>query len=262
MKYFRERHNLRAEYSGFQEASEALRDRLSTVVSRYVGSYRGVYLGGITISLEELEHELNLYLNRGDIRSIIAEGSYDYIFEAIEIFLAICFKRSRSCSEIISDIKKAFDLSGSVYYINNSGEVCLRTEEKLAKDLEKTKEILSETPSAYRIFFDAVGNLFGRKRKPADIIKDIFVAFEDYLKHLTNSKDYGKALSELQNKEVIVSVQKNILEKVYGYRSDAYAVGHAGKTKEPEEIDALWFLETVIAQLNLIDRRKDKLTSF
>jgi hypothetical protein len=45
------------------------------------------------------------------------------------------------------------------------------------------------------------------------------------------------------------------MEKLYGYRSDARGVGHAGNSPAPGEIDALWFLETMLVQIAHIDRK-------
>jgi len=45
------------------------------------------------------------------------------------------------------------------------------------------------------------------------------------------------------------------LDKIYAYRSDTDGVVHSGNGEKPDEIDALWFLETVVAQLLFIDRK-------
>jgi hypothetical protein len=253
MKYFRERHDLRAEYSGFNEVSPALRERLSGIVSNYFRSS----LHGHYVKDGELQHRLSLHLHERIIYRILSDGNYDYVFEAIEIYLKVAEETAYDIyhDKILPDIQKAFDLSGSVYCVSNEGTVELRTDEDLAKKLEETKDIIGVNESAYTTFFNAVGDLFGRKGKPEDIVKNIFVAMEDYLKKETNTKDFSDAINKLYKNGNISQFQKNILEKLYAFRSDSYAVGHAGKSEKPDEVNALWFLETVIAQLKLIHRR-------
>jgi len=246
MEFFKERNKIRAEYSGYGEVSESLGNRLIAIFDHH-GAWAG----------HDLDHELTLHLGEEDASKIVAFGSYDDVFEAIEILLYLTHKQSPSYfgNKLFPDVARAFALSGSVYFVNDGGEICLRTDEETVKNLEEVKEVLSEDQKAYQTFFDAVGNLFGRKAKPEDIIKNIFVAFEDYLKDKTGGKEFGKAVDILHKSGFTSSQQKSLLEKIYAYRSDAYAVGHAGNTNKPEELDALWFLETVIAQLKFIDRK-------
>jgi len=259
MKYFRERHNLKTDYSGYQEVSDSLSRRLNAICQRYI-AYGRIGLGqeDYWIPSHVLEHELFLHLEQRNIEQIMLyEERYDYVFEAVEIFVSVAKEHAsqRYYEEILPDIQRAFDLSGSVYYLDKDGLIQLRTDTKLAESLQEIKPMLQEHEKSYKVFFDAVGNLMGRKDKAKNIVKDIFVAFENYLKEITEKKDFGKAIEHLQREKIIAATQKSLLEKVYAYRSDAFAVGHAGGSKEPDELDALWFLDTVIAQLKLIDRR-------
>lgn len=48
---------------------------------------------------------------------------------------------------------------------------------------------------------------------------------------------------------------QEVIDKIYANRSDMYGIAHAGGSQEPDDIDTLWFLETVMAQMKLIDRR-------
>lgn len=259
MKYFRERHNLRTDYSGYQAISDSLSKRLNAVCKKYIAHHGiGAGQGGYWIPNNALGHELFQYLENDDIEQIIHCGTpYDCVFEGVEIFLSV----ARECAsriyyeKILPDVQRAFELSGSVYYVDRDGLITLRMDEKLAKDLKETQEVLSVYEIAHKTLFDAVGNLMGRKDKAKNIVKDIFVALESYLKEVAKVRDFGKAINYLQREEIITVTQKSLLEKIYAYRSDAFAVGHAGGTKEPDEIDALWFLDVVLAQLKLIDRR-------
>lgn len=258
MKYFRERHNLKTDYSGYQEVSNSLRNRLNTVCQRYIAhGMIGVGQEDWWIPISVLEDELSVNLEEKHIGYIISNESYEYVFEAIEIFLDVAeeYASRRYASQILPDIKRTFDLSGSVYYISNDGEIALRTDERLAKNLKEIETVLSDYEKSYKMFFETVGNLMSRKDKPKNIVKDIFIAFENYLKEATKEKDFGKAINYLKNQGILTSPQKSLIEKIYAYRSDAFAVGHAGGSQEPDEIDALWFLETTIAQLKFLDRK-------
>lgn len=191
------------------------------------------------------------------IGEIILSDTYDYVFEAIEIYLDIAEKYAgrRYHSQILPDIQRAFELSGSVYYVDKNGRINLKIDEKLAKDLKETEEILSRTKTSYELFFETVGKLMARKDEPKNIVKDIFIAFENYLKEKTGRSDFGKSISYLEKQGIINKIQKGLLDKIYAYRSDAFAVTHAGASKKPDEIDTLWFLESVVTQLKFIDRK-------
>ncbi len=249
MAFFKERNKLRVEYSGFQEASEALRRRLILAYSFDVPSPK------------ILQRELAMHSEEGqnDFLAIVASESYGEVFEAVEILANHYFNNFEDIEQqrqFISDVVKAFDLSGSVYRVDwGSGQVHLRVDEKTAQSIEEAKTILSQNQSAYEKFFGAVGDLFGRKRNPADIVKDIFVSFEDYLKSKMQASDFGRAIDKLMGVGIIEATQKALMDKTYAYRSDVYGSAHAGGSREPDEIDALWFLETVVAQIKLIDRR-------
>lgn len=256
MTYFRERNKLKLDYSGHEEASDSLRKRLSVICLKYISN--SIYQNGYWIPASELQHELSINLTKGDIYEIINSDSYDYVFEAIEIYLNLAKKYAylNFDKEILADIQKAFDLSGSVYQVDkDSKQIKLRIDDKLAQDLKETEKILSGNEKSLKIFYDAVGNLITRKAKAKDIVKDMFVAFESYLKEKGQENDFGKAIESLKKQGLITGTQKGLLDKIYGYRSDAFAVGHAGNSKEPDEVDALWFLETIIAQLKLVDKR-------
>lgn len=53
----------------------------------------------------------------------------------------------------------------------------------------------------------------------------------------------------------INNIQHAIIDKLHGYRSDAYGVGHAIISPSPTELEALWFLATLLVQLNYIGRQ-------
>jgi CRISPR/Cas system CSM-associated protein Csm4 (group 5 of RAMP superfamily) len=125
----------------------------------------------------------------------------------------------------------------------------------MAEKVDSIKEILAPYPEFSHRFFQAVGNLIGRKVKPEDVVKDIFVASEGYLKFITGASRFGDAVKELFKKELINKEQKRVLEALHEFRSDADGAGHAGNSITPTEEMALWFLDTLVAQLRMIDKK-------
>ena len=164
-------------------------------------------------------------------------------------------KRYGRYQEVLQEIQQAFDSSGSVYFVNNQGEVCLRLDKKMSEGLNETEKILEDNQEAYKTFFGAVSNLMKRGDTPEDIVKDLFVAFENYLKEKTGKKDCGGAITYLQKQSFVTPVQKALLDKISAYRSDSYKIAHSGNSKKPEELDAIWFLDIVMANIKFIDRK-------
>jgi hypothetical protein len=215
----------------------------------------GVGQEGHWIPANELEHELSLNLEKRHIGEIILTESHDYVFEAIEIYLDVVKESAPYRHDVLPEIQRAFELSGSVYYVDNNGRINLKIDENLAKDLREAEEILSAVKTSYELFFETVGKLMSRKDEPKNIVKDIFIALENYLKEKTGKSDFGESVSYLEKQGLINKIQKGLLDKIYAYRSDAFAVTHAGGSEKPDEIDSLWFLESIVAQLKFIDRK-------
>jgi len=257
MSYFSRRNKHIVEFSGHEEVSRPLRERLSAILRQYVGENPISYNGDDPWYVEwsDFRHEVQKEFPGKDPFNLIDSGEFHEIFTVVEIFLDMVIgiyysRRGKASLEIL----QAFNLSGSVYTIKNR-RVELKIDEDLAKKIENTKLVLADNQSAYDKFFDAIGNLVGRKAKAEDIVKDVFVVFEDYLKTQTGTKEYGTAISHLEKTNVISSTQKALLDKIYAYRSDTYGVGHAGSGQKPQEVDALWFVETVTAQLRFLDKK-------
>ncbi len=266
MAYFRERNNLRKEYSGFGEVSQPLRSRLAAICERYISrGHIGIGNEGWWVTGSVLDHAIKLNLNKPNILTILTTGTYDEVFDAIEIFLEIAFQEveySQRKTEILSDVIQAFEISGSVYFVNAAlQQIELRITEELAKDIDKAGEVLASVENAKEEFLSSIGGLMSRQESPENIVKGIFISFEDYLRVKTEAKEFGGAVAKLQAENIISPTQKALLEKIYAYRSDTYGVGHAGNNKKPDEIDTLWFLETVIAQILLIDRKVNQKSS-
>ncbi|MFC1613514.1 AbiJ-NTD4 domain-containing protein [Patescibacteria group bacterium] len=260
MTYFSRRNEHIVEFSGYEEVSRALRKRLLAILHKYVGQNSVASFGDDSlwnVEIDDFLHEVGKEFPDENPFTLVKRGQFYHVFTIVEIFLDmvedknIYYTRKR---EAPLEILQAFNLSGSVYTINNR-KIELVVNEDLAKKIENTKAVLLANPSAYEKFFDTISNFVGRKAKPEDVVKDVFVAFEDYLKQRTDTKDYGRAITKLSKENVISSTQKALMEKIYAYRSDTYGVGHAGNSEKPKEVDALWFIETVIPQLLFIDRK-------
>ena len=248
MTYFSRRNNLVTEYSGHDEASVPLRNRILNIVNRYV----------FILGSQEFEYKLGHIRGTGDWGLVISTKEYDWVFDAVEIFLELALNNEYDRSGIVLDMAEAFSLSGSVYGVNGKGQIELRIKKELAKSLKTAEGFLSPYDKAFKLFYESAGRLAGRKDSPKNIIKDVFIAFEEYIKKITGKNDYGKGVVDIQNSGLISKTQKQVLDKIYAYRSDTFGVGHAGNSEEPKEIDALWFIETVVAQINFIGRKMEK----
>lgn len=256
MPYFRERNKLNNEYSGYQEVSDGLRDRLIAICRHYIaeGSI-GVGQEGFWIPKSTLNHAVKLRLNKDDIYQAL-RGTYDEVFEAIELFLAVAIeKTSRKFEQIFLEIEQAFYIAGSVYQVDKNFNVVLRAEEKFVKNIDYAAEALLTSRNGKEVFLSAVNDFISRKGAISNVVKEVFIAFEDYLKTQTKANDYGNAIQKLEKQKIISATQKALLAKIYAYGSDSYGVRHAGNSEKPDEIDALWFIETVTAQLLFIDRK-------
>lgn len=257
MSYFSRRNQHIVEFSGHEEVSLALRKRLLAILREYVRQNPISYSSDKPwfVELGNFYYEVRKEFPSQDPFELVERGEFHQVFTVVEIFLdmvtGIYYTRQ---NEAPLEVLQAFRLSGSVYTVNDR-RVELIIDENLANKIEEVKTTLSENQSSYEKFFNAVGNLVGRKAKAEDIVKDVFIAFEDYLKEKTKAKDYGGAISILEKEKIISPTQKALLGKVYAYRSDTYGVGHAGNSAKPKEVDALWFIETVIPQLLLVDRK-------
>ncbi|MDP2683743.1 MAG: hypothetical protein Q8P20_01675 [bacterium] len=262
MSYFSRRNQYISEYSGNEEVSIKLRKRIISVISKYIEerSIVGDPYDSYFIDKDDFIHTVTQEFPSEDPFEIVSKGDFHKVFTIVEIFLDMLSNVSGvNQQNALIELVDAFRLSGSVYKISSHGTIELKVDKDVAEKLEQTKKVLQDTPSAYNRFFEAVSNLIRRKAKPEDIVKDIFVATEDYLKTLTGTSDYDAAVKELLKQGVIRREQKAILEKLYAFRSDSIGVGHAGSSPVPTELEALWFIETISAQLRFIYNQKLKL---
>ena len=187
MAYFSRRNEYIVEYSGHEEVSNALRERLIGVMNRYID--RNVSLGAGPawfIEPSDFEHATKQEISEGYPFLVIKDGEFHKVFTVVEIFLDLLNDIiAKNREDAIVEIKKAFKLSGSVYGINGSNRIELLISNDSAEKIQSIKNIISPFPEFCDRFFQAVGNLVGRKSKPEDIVKDIFVSAEGYLKAIS-----------------------------------------------------------------------------
>lgn len=255
--YFSRRNKYHAEYSGNEEVSIPLRARIKSVFSTYV-DYAGDSYGMSdpwSVEPESISYAVTQEFPGKTYEQIIRGGSFHEVLTVVEIFIdltkSIEYRRREGARVAII---KALDLSGSVYGLND-GRIFLKIPSDVAANTDAVKEILAPFPQWNAVFFEAVGDLVGRRAKPEDVVKNIFVATEGYLKEITLKSQFSTAVEALHTRGVINREQKAILEKLYAYRSDAAGAGHAGNSVTPDESNAMWYLETIVAQIRQIDRK-------
>lgn len=256
MDYFHRRNEPLVEYSGHEEASDLLRQRVHFIVAEYVldGAPTGTYY----LPGSKLLHSCRQQFPDSTPKQILSERGYAAVFTLVEILYGLSIKLSEPRGKALrAELQEAFRLSGAVYQLK-SGNIELIPSNETAANIETVGKVLSPYPACRDTFLSAVGDLMGRRRKPDDIVKDIFVATEGYLKSVSGENDYSSAVKALSKSQKLNAMQRTILEKLHAYRSDAHGVGHAGNTPSPSETDALWFLETILAQIMHVDRMMKK----
>ncbi len=254
MAFFRERNNIQREYSGYQDISSALRERLAAIVGRRAVLFVSDHNYRTYVQLGDLNHKTTVRLNKKCTEALLA-ANYDEAFEAYEIFLAEA-KRLSAFSDIIYESQVSFQSAGSVYTVDASGQIILKIPEETARNIQEAESTLETHSSDGLDFFRrAVRDLLSREREANDIIKDFAVAMEKYIEALTGKSSFKEALKHLEEQGVLAPTQREVLNKLYAYRGDADGVAHSGNTKEPGDADAIWFLETFVAQIRLIEAR-------
>ncbi len=261
MIYFSRRNEYIVEYSGHEEVSRALRDRIILVINKYVDHNRTSYGDDLPWSIEpdDFLYEVRKEFPNNNPQFIVNEGAFHEVFTVVEILLKLSnhIYRTRS-NQLFVELFQAFQLSGSVYKITNEGTIEMKIDKDTAVKIDSVREILSPYSDFSNRFFQAVGNLVSRRSKAEDVVKDIFVAVEGYFKIVTGETGYGDAVKSLFRKNMINKEQKKVLDALHEFRSDADGAGHAGNSDTPNEESAMWFLETMISQLRMVDKKIKK----
>lgn len=258
MSYFSRRNECVVEYSGHEDVATALRSRLLLIFEKYIGHNPVNYGSDDPFNIEKNDfiHKVAMEFPDRNWVSIIDAGAFHEVFTLVEILLemadGIYWNRRRQVPE---EITAAFKLSGSVYELSGK-QIELSIDQDVAEKIESIQAILIPYSEFHERFFNAVGNLFRRKAKPEDVVKDIFVASEGYLKQITGENTFTNAINKLFKDGMIGKEQKKVLIALHEYRSDTDGSGHAGNSPTPNEENALWYLDTMIAQIRMIDKAK------
>lgn len=263
MESFSKRNNLKKEYSGYGVASKNLRNRLLLLYGLpYSGNeYRfGV---GNTNWIHEVAFSKDLQMHFGkkfaieDFRDETLT-TYDEVFDFVELYYnrALHDIDSRKRLELFQAICSAFNNSGSVYEFDKDGKIILRVDDQTASSLTETVEILDRIGTdAKQTFIDLVSGLISRSKEPTDVVKDMSITFEDYCKKITTQNTFENALKTLKEKLDLHPSQIKLIDNLMAYRGDSKGVVHAGNGPVPKEEDALWYIESLIAQIKYFDRK-------
>ncbi|HUD05102.1 MAG TPA: hypothetical protein VMR59_03885 [Patescibacteria group bacterium] len=262
MQTFSKRNNLKKEYSGYGEASKNLRNRLLLLYGHpYSGNEFQFGLGNDNW-IHEVAFSKDLQMHYG--RKIPIEDfrdetktTYDEVFDFIELY----YKRAlqdlnyQKKNELLRDICLAFINSGSVYEFNQDAQVNLSIDETVAEQITKTDSVLEPFNNAQAVYRDCIDGLITRSKAPKDVVGDIYIVLEEYSKQITQQDTFEKAIEYFRTKLAFHPTQIQLIEKLKAYRGDVWGVAHAGKGLMPDEPEALWYTESVIAQINYIDNK-------
>lgn len=252
MSYFHKRNEYVVEYSGHEEATQNLRTRLASIVDEYINKHSDYR----TAFWKQIYMEFPENVRYSDCRSLFSGADFYKVFATIEVFLdsqGVLLSRGANEPEVVKKIKHSLDLSGCVYRLNKN-RFELKIEKDLVDKVDSVKNILKPYPEFNERFYQAVGNLVGRRSKPEDIVKDIFVAVEGYLKAVTGGSRFGDSIKELSKQDLINKEQVKVLDALNAFASDSSGTRHAGNGDVPTEETALWFLDTIVAQIRMIDK--------
>lgn len=254
MSTFSRRSGIRKEFSGPDEASPVLRNRLNQVAERYVArGYIGVGNEARYVWGPDLDHRLAMEFGKKvSMSGVLLEGEWHDVLTAVEIYLV----EARSAYHIIDYIRagfaEAFRLSGSVYYLDRDDRVALRMDADVAARVGEASKVMAAVSDAKAVFDGAVSGLLSRRAKPEDVVKDLYVAFEEYLKRITGQKDFSNAVGALRRAGTLTSTQAALMQKLEGFRSETFGSSHAGEARTPTMSDTLWFVDTVSAQVKFL----------
>lgn len=262
MQTFSKRNKLNQEYSGHNKASENLRNRILLLYGLpYSGNEYHFGIGNDNW-IHEVAFSKDLQLHFG--RRIPIENfrdetltTYDNLFDFVELYYQRALKDLdyTKRKRLLNEISQAFINSGSVYEFSEEGQVVLKIDDSIAENITKTDTILVPFEDAQRVFRDCVDGLVTRTKPPKNVVGDMSIVFEDYLKKSTSQSSIDKAIQYLKDKLSFHATQIQIIEKLKAYRGDVWGAAHAGNSPEPDERDALWYLESIVAQIRYIENK-------
>jgi len=262
MQTFSKRNNLKKEYSGYGEASQGLRNRLLQLYGHPFSGNEFHFGVGNTNWIHEVAFDKDLQMHFGRKVSIEdfrdeTKTTYDDVFDFIELYYQRAKQdlESQKRNKLLVSICTAFINAGSVYEFSEEGYVDLSIDENLAEKITKTDKILEPFTDARSVYRDSVDGLISRSKAPKDVIGDMYIVLEDFSKHATQQDTFEKAVGYMKTQLFFHATQIQIIEKLKAYRGDVWGVAHAGNGLIPGEAEALWYVESVIAQITYIENR-------
>jgi hypothetical protein len=179
--------------------------------------------------------------------------TYDQVFDFIEVY----YERSKKDLDynkrmrLFTDIFNAFENSGSVYEFNSDGQVILKIDNETAKTITKIDSLLDPIEDAQKKFRELIDGLITRSKDPADAVGDMYMVFEDYCKLITKESNPDNAVKIIEKK--LHPTQSKLIENLKAYRGDVWGSAHAGKGKKPTEVEAIWYIKTLLSYIEYIN---------
>jgi len=262
MNTFRRRIGNKKEYSGHNEATEQLRNRLINSVSHYIGqpspysygldNFHGIYRETLN-DLLDTEYGVQ----NSNYISYLRQGEAEDVFTVIEIIIKLGHEQLYRSDfvKLVRDIVDAFSISGSVYEISQDGLVVLKLDDTAQADINDSESLLNEFQDAQQKYKDAVGKLI-RREEPSAVVQDSYLSLEMYVKAKSGAK--GKnAFDDGVNKLLSSKpVQKEFVRRLKGFKGNAKDISHAGSYIVDEK-DALWYVRSIGAVFSLLESEEN-----
>ncbi len=262
MKPFSRRNKLKKEYSGFEEATLKLRNRLLQLHGKpYSGNEYSFGINNTNwIHEKAFDKDIQMHFGRKiSIESFRDEEktTYDEVFDFIELYYSRAVEDLdyTKRDQLHDNICSAFKNSGSVYGFNVDGQAILNLDKKKAKKITTVKAILEPAENARNKFINLIDGLFNRSMDPADAIGDLYIVFEDFIKEVTNQKSFKDAIGKLRNSLSLHPIQVKLINNLKDYRGDVWGPAHAGNSQKPGEEEALWYLDMILSQIEYMERK-------
>lgn len=261
MNTFARRQKIRTEHSGIGEATPRLRHRVLSLINDFSGDEtRFGVMNTDWIHLRALSRDITQLFGRNiDLAAFADSSQFDYadFFTLVELATRRARKDlSGRKQAFLTDLTQAFELSGSAYLINLDGLVELRVDEETATAISQTVGVLEPLPEAQVMFKQLAGGIIQRVSPPRDVVRDMSLVIEKYLKSVTGKDNLDEALRDIQQASSLHPIQLEILKKLRAYRGDARDVTHDSNSPAPDEADALWYVESAMSIIKRIETKK------
>lgn len=263
MNTFRRRIGKIKEYSGHDEATPQLRNRIINALKPVIKDSTGVvaldpYDDDIAMELTDIEAQLDKEygVRNSDLFTLLGGGSAEDVFTAVELIIQMGHRSLHPVNfqYLVRELSEAFQLSGSVYELSHDGLVTLQLDEETVTSISDAVAILSEYDSAQEKIKNAATKLVSREN-PSEVIRDAYLALEIYAKTVAQTsgkRAFEDAISKLVSTRPI---QKEIISKLKGFKGNTRNISHDGNY-DADEIDAVWFIRSVAVVVQFIESIK------